>query len=76
MHSAPQAFFESRKKESNNMSKYDALKQEHDQVRHELPEDVNAELDGMRKNGRQWDKLTYVGLACLLGVIGLAAIFA
>ncbi len=58
------------------MSKYDTLQNEHDQMRNELPEEVNAELDGMRTNGRRWDKLTYVGLACLLGVIGLAALFA
>ena len=58
------------------MNNYDALKNEHDQMRHELPAEENAELDAMRSNGRRWNKLAYAGLACFLGIIGLAAVFA
>ena len=58
------------------MSKYDQLQAEHDAMRHSLPEENNAELDGMRRNGQRWDKAAYAGLALLLGIIGLGVFFA
>lgn len=57
-----------------NSESYTSLKSDHDQYRGYFTSEQNAELDAMRSNGANWDKLKYAALAVVLGTIGLLLI--
>jgi len=57
-----------------NSESYSNLKSDHDQYRGLFSSEQNSELDGMRENGMNWDKLKYAAGAVILGVIGFLLI--
>lgn len=48
---------------------YSELEADHGQIRNQLNAEQNAELDGMRANGKSWDRLGYAALALTFAYI-------